>query len=266
MSRWSGALAAALAALVVASSTSVAQDSLLAVPPAPPIRHILGLTFSGVRPFYRTYDVNVLAGDSTIRIGRRDVSLSEALLPDSSMGWMLTERRDGVVPGVDVVLLAADLRPVSWSATLGGSQLELDFDSDSMSGSSRGPRGGRATITAACPPDVVLSGAMLELLVSLLPLSASWADSVNVLWSDLAGTEVAGAELLVMGEDSVAVAGGPTRQAWLVGLNAEERRLVLWVDKQTGVAIKSQQAVPAHTGTLIEYRERPPAAGVLPPQ
>ena len=231
-----------------------AQDTI------PRLRHILPIVFARIQPFQRAYDVTVLSGDSTIIIGQREVALREALLSDSSAGWLLTETRTGIVPSVDSLFLAADLRPVRWTSLLGASSLVVDFTADSLGGVIRGPVGVSA-VAAGAPPDLLLSGAMLELVVELLPLSPGWADSATVLSADVSGVDVSTAEFAVLGDAPTGPTGHPS---WLVALRAESRQLLLWVDKATGVALRTQQTLPTHTGTMLELRAREKAEAIPP--
>jgi len=190
------------------------------------------------------------------------VALREALLSDSSAGWLLTETRTGIVPSVDSLFLDADLRPLRWTSLLGASRLEVNFAVDSLGGVIHGPVGTSAASSEA-PPDLVLSGAMLELVVELLPLSQGWADSVSVLSADLSGADVSTAELAVIGD--APTGPDPTgHPAWLVALRAESRQLLLWVDKATGIAMRTQQTLPTHTGTMLELRAREKAEAIPP--
>ena len=256
MRRWG-----ALAALAV-SGTSVgrAQDSL----PPPVARHVLAFDLARVQPFHRQYDVIIQAGDSTTWLGRREVAFSEAQLPDSTSGWLLTETRDGLAPAADSLFLGPDLRPVRWTAASGGAHVELDFADDSVHGAVRSTRS-TAPVAAESPPDLITSAPMLELILGLVPLSAGWSDSAHMLATSLAGARVSPVELLVMGEDSTETPGGQYRAVWLVGLNADAGRVMLSVDKLTGALVRSQQSLPPHGGSVLEYRERVPIS-LLPPQ
>jgi hypothetical protein len=240
-----------------AASATLAQDSI------PRVRHILPIDYTRIQPFDRAYDVTVLSGDSTVLIGQREMALREAVLPDSSMGWLLTERRTGLVASSDSILLAGDLRPVRWTSSLGVSRLEMDFVGDSIDGVMWGPVGARRAMLEA-PPDLVLSSAMLEVVIGLLPLALGYSDSVSVLSIDLAGADVAATELLVLGEEALAT-DSTALSVWVVALQAEARQLLMRVDKGTGTVVRAQEAVPPHVGTMLEIRVRPKVA-VLPPQ
>lgn len=249
---------AALAMLAVCSTAphARAQDTI------PRLRHILPIDFARIQSFQRAYDITVLAGDSTMLLGQRDVALRQAVLADSSAGWLLTETRTGLVPSCDSLFLAIDLRPVRWTSSVGSSRLEAHFIHDSIVAVMRGPVGA-SSATLYTPPDLVLSGAMLELVVGLLPLSVGWADSVSVLTAELAGADVSAAEIAVVGEE-MSAPGSTGHDVWIVALRAESRQLLLRVDKATGAAIRIQEALPPHVGTMIEIRARE-RADVLPP-
>ena len=244
-------------ALCAAIAPAAAQDTI------PRVRHILPIDYARIQPLERASDIMVLSGDSTVVIGQRAIALHEAMLPDSSTGWLLTEVRSGIVPSSDSVFLAADLRPVRWTSSLGASRLEMDFVGDSIDGVIWGPVGAkRASLEA--PPDLVLSGAMLELVIGLLPLASGFADSVSVLSVDLAGADVSMAEIAVLGEEAAAP-DSTAQQLWVVALSAEARQLLLRVDRATGVVVRAQEAVAPHVGTMLEIRARA-RANTLPPQ
>ena len=253
-----GARAAlAFVALCAAIAPSAwAQDTI------PRLRHILPIDYTRIQPFQRAYDVTVLSGGSTITIGQRDVALREAVLADSSAGWLLTETRSGIVPSFDSLFLAGDLRPVRWTSSLAASHLEVEFGADSLRAVIRGPAGASAA-TLEAPPDLLLSGAMLELVVGLLPLSPAWADSVSVLSADMSGADVSVMEIVVIGDEpSAPDPNSPGK--WIVALHAESRELRIWVDKASGAAVRTQQTLPTHTGTMLELRLRESAEATPP--
>jgi hypothetical protein len=229
----------------------------------PRLRHILALDFARVQPLDRAFDIMVLSGDSTFVIGQREIALHETVLPDSTLGWLLTERRTGMVASSDSIFLASDLRPVRWTASLGPSRIEMDFVGDSIDGVMWGPVGAKRADLEA-PPDLVLSSAMLETILGLLPLAVGYADSVSVLSVDLAGADVSTAELVVLGEE-VLSSDSASQPVWVVALQAEARQVLMRVDKVTGAVVRSQEAMPPHVGTMLEIRARP-RVEVIPPR
>jgi hypothetical protein len=64
----------------------------------------------------------------------------------------------------------------------------------------------------------------------------------------------------VIGEEEVRLDSISVRPVWVVALRAEMRTVLLWVDKENGEPLRIQQPLPAHVGTLLEYRRRGAAA------
>ena len=253
--------AGALVALaLVASSARVApaQDTV-----ARP-RHLLALDVTRVRPFARSYDMMVHAGDSTSVIGQRDV----LFLPSTYAGqpaWLLTETRTGLVPSTDSLFLALDMRPIHWSSELGKSRLGVEFSGDSIFGAVVTPSAKRSMILSN-PPDLLVSAAMIEALVGLLPLTADWSDSAYVLAVDAGNAIVVPAELAIVGVEASPndTTGDST---WVMAVRADRAQLQFWIAKNAGEVKRVEQTLPAHVGSRLELRLRPtPAPGVtLPP-
>jgi hypothetical protein len=264
----SGAVVA-LTLLLVSTLVAGAQDTT-AAPPAPPVppaplatRHLLALDISRVQPFRRTYDIVVHARDSTIVLGQREVALDSASYAGVP-GWLLVEARTGVVPAAESLYLAPELRPIHWSSALGTARLGVEFVGDSIYGATTSPMG-RQSIVLAGRPDLLVSGAMVEMLIPLLPLTSAWSDSVGVFTVDAAMSAVLPAELAVIGEENLMVDTVTPRPAWVVALRAGPRHVLYWIDKETGAALRIDQPLPAHIGTLLEYRIRSESGVPAPP-
>jgi hypothetical protein len=249
MSARGGALIA-LALLLMLSQDAAAQDSSVVV------RHRLAFDTSKVRPFRRTYDMLVHTRDSIVVIGQRSVALDTATYAGAPT-WLLTETRAGRVPSVESLYVAPDLHPIHWSSALGAARLGVEFVGDSIYGASTSPMG-RRNIVLAGRPDLLVSGAMAEALLPLLPLTSTWTDSVGVLAADIVSSSIVPAELAVIGEENLAVDSTTQRPSWVVALRASapSRSVLYWIDKETGAALRIEQALPAHVGTLLEYRVR----------
>jgi hypothetical protein len=252
--------AVVLAATVLALGRLAAQ----ATDSVPTMRHLLAIDYVRVRPFHREYDMVVVSRDSTVSVGRRDVTFSEALVADSSMSWMLVESRTGVVGSTDSILFAPDLRPIRWRSVLGPATLDLAFAADSTSGV---VRVGNASshLALGIPPDVIVSSPAVEMLAALLPLGPKWSDSAATLSVDVTGGAVELSELAVAGSDSVTIAAGSLpRSCWVLTLKASRRESRYWVDRETGAIVRAQLALPSHVGTMLEYRIRPPSTSSAP--
>jgi hypothetical protein len=111
----------------------------------------------------------------------------------------------------------------------------------------------------------MVSLAMIEALLPLVPLSAEWTDSVGVLAVDRGSSTIVPGALAVIGEEEVLVDSLSTRPSWVVALRTDARNVLFWVDKETGAVRRIQQDLPAHVGRLMEMRLRPPAAPPVPP-
>jgi hypothetical protein len=75
------------------------------------------------------------------------------------------------------------------------------------------------------------------------------------------------AELVVVGEENLMVDTTMQRPAWVValrwGTESVARSVLYWIDKETGAALRVEQPLPAHVGTLLQFRMR--ADTVTPP-
>jgi hypothetical protein len=152
-----------LALLLASAHLSAAQDSSAAV------RHPLPLDTSRVQPFRRTYDVFVHARDSIVVLGQREVVLSAATYAGLP-AWLFVETRTGAVPSIESLYVAPNLKPIHWSSALGPARLGVEFVGDSIYGATTAPTG-RRNIVLAGRPDLLVSGAMAEAFLPLLPLA-----------------------------------------------------------------------------------------------
>jgi hypothetical protein len=172
--------------------------------------------------------------------------------------WLLVEIRTGIVPAVETVYVAPDMRPLHWYATQGGATLGATFVGDTVFGAVSGPAGKQNLILAG-RSDLLVSQALIESLLPLLPLTPEWTDSANVLIVDVTSASVIPVEFSVIGEESVLVDSALARATWVVALRADARSILFWIDKESGEVYRAQQALPTHVGSLLEYRRRPDA-------
>lgn len=241
------AVVALWAALCGNSATAGAQDSVA-------VRHLLALDISRLAPFQRRYDILVHQGDSTTLIGTREVRLEASDLGGVS-GWLLVEHRTGAVASADSLFFAPDARPVRWSSAVGPARLAAAFVGDTLMGATT-VSGSKQNLLVAGRPDLLVSGAMVELVLGLLPLVDQWRDSAAVLAMDPATRAVVPVELSMLGPDSLPVDSLTWRQASVVALRSERQSVLYWVDAVTGAVLRMQQLLPWHVGSLLEYRMR----------
>jgi hypothetical protein len=244
----------AIALLATISEIVSAQDTVVAV------RHVLPVDLGRLQPQNRVYDMVVHTRDSSVVIGQREISFNPAIYGGNA-AWLLVETRTGLVPAAETLWVTPELRPLLWFSVVGDSRLGATFKGDTIFGGVSSPAGKR-TIVLTGRPDLLVSQAMVEVLLPMLPLGPAWTDSATALVVDMAGATLLTSDLSVIGEDEVAVESR-ARPSWVVALRAEGQTLIFWVDKEFGDVHRVQQPLPSHVGSLLEFRRR---SGVPPGQ
>jgi hypothetical protein len=187
---------------------------------------------------------------STTPLGTRTVTVT----PMAYVGiptWLLVEARagDGIPSADSLYADMATLRPIHWSATTGPAHLALEFRSDSAFGGTSTPAG-RRTMALAVPPGSIVSGAMLETTLRLLPLAMAWEDSVPVLSVGVGSNAVLSTRIAVIGEDRVRVPAG-TFDCWVVSVHADQTKGLYWVTKSDPIVVRSTLDQPMMGGAQV---------------
>jgi hypothetical protein len=228
---------AAALAVLLATSAAIAQDSGTARPTLP-------VDTVRAAPFRSAYQMRAFVGDSSLIIGERSVEMIAATHADAP-AWLLVERRTGAVAAVESLYVSPDMRPLRWSASVGPATLAMVFARDSVFGATSGP-GGRQSILAPVAPKTIISVAMLEAILPMLPLTPYFTDTVSIMSVGQSSVATATAELAVIGEEE-----GTGR--WIMVLRAPAQTLILWVEKASGRVMRTQQPLPLHTASLLEF-------------
>lgn len=234
-----------------------AQDT--AAVPAP---RRFTLDTARMHPFHRVYEMLVRRGDSTIVIGRREVDVVSTIhagLP----GWLLTETRSGTVPATDSLYLSKALRPLHWGSSVGLARLGAEFVGDSIYGAVTTPMA-KQNLVLLGGDDVIVTGAMADVLLQLFQLAAGWTDSARVLEVDAVGERMVPAQFAVLGDEKLAVDSQPPRPVWLVTLRSDSAYALYWVAKSDGSLVKAILPLPPHVGTDLEYRLRASPPVIVP--
>ncbi|HET9453735.1 MAG TPA: hypothetical protein VFO66_05565 [Gemmatimonadaceae bacterium] len=250
-------LARVLAVVIAACASvpeAVAQDSIA-------VRHLLALDVGRLAPFRRTYDVIVHRRDSATTIGEREISLERAD-QGGTTGWLLVERRSGAVAAAESLFVAPDLRPLRWSSALGTARLAAAFLGDTIMGATTIGTA-KQNLLVAGRPDLLVSGAMVELVLGLLPLDEEWRDSAAVLSMGVASRDIVPVELVAVGMEDLLVDSAAMRPTVVVALRSELRSALYWVDMESRAVLRMLQVLPAHVGILLEYRLRSPEIATL---
>jgi hypothetical protein len=233
-----------VAALAIANAAS-AQ-----VPTADTTQHHFRLDATALRPGQFVYETTLERNASTTILGTRTVAASRATY-NAAPAWLLLETRsaDGI-PSADSLLTdVTGLHPLHWNAAQGLARLGAEFRGDTAFGATAAPSGHRSII-AVVPSGTMITSAMLETALRLLPLQTGWEDSTTALSITLGNTAVVQTRLSVIGEDQVRVPAG-TFDCWVVAVHAEAARGLYWVTKRDPQVVRSALDVPAFGGAQL---------------
>jgi hypothetical protein len=206
---------------------------------------------STLHPRQFVYTATLERDAVSTNLGTRTFTVSQAMyggLPT----WLLVETRtDNGIPATDSLyagLLA--LKPIHWAATLGTSRLAAEFRGDTVYGATSAPAGGRSIVTVV-PRGTVVSAAMLQTVLRLLPLQSNWEDSsMATLSVTPASDTVVPTRISVVGDESVQVPAG-TFDCWVVAVHADAARGLYWVSKTDPMVVRSVLDVPSMNGAQL---------------
>jgi hypothetical protein len=203
-----------------------------------------------IAPGQYVYQTTLERNAGTTVLGTRTVSVSQTTYAGGP-AWLLLETRSGDgIPAADSLFAGiVDLHPIHWSSTLGGARLAAEFRGDTVFGATSAPSG-RRSMVAAVPSGTMISSAMLETVLRLLPLTTGWEDSTGTLSISLAANTVIPTRLSVIGEDRVRVPAG-TYDCWVVAVHADAGRGLYWVTKTDPIVVRSVLDVPAMGGAQL---------------
>ncbi len=208
------------------------------------------LDLTALKPSQFVYLTTLERDASTVPLGTRTITVSQATYVGAP-AWLLVEQHagDGVPTEDSLFADVGALRPVHWSATSGEAHLALEFRSDSAFGGTSTP-GGRRSMTLAVPAGTLVSGAMLETVLRLLPLTTAWEDSMPVLSIGVGSNSVLPTRIAVIGEDRVRVPAG-TFDCWVVSVHADQTKGLYWVTKSDPIVVRSTLDVPLMGGAQL---------------
>jgi hypothetical protein len=186
-------------------------------------------------------------------IGTRTISASLSTYAGTP-AWLLLETRmsdSGVTSFTDSLFTDPSLRPMHWSATLGNARLGAEFRADTVYGATSAPTG-RRSMVGVVPTGSIVSSAMLETVLRVLPLQQTWEDSASVMSVTAASNAVVPARLSVIAEDRVTVPAGEF-DCWVVSVRADAGRSLYWISKQDPIVVRSAMDVPGMGGAQLIY-------------
>jgi hypothetical protein len=208
------------------------------------------LDTSALRPGQFVYEMTVERDAGSTRLGTRTVTVAQTTYANTPV-WSLVESRSGE-GGVanDTLLTDLALRPVHWASTIDRARLAGEFRGDSLYGAVTAP-GGRRSVVAGFPPGAIVSSAMLETVIRLLPLQTAWEDSTTIVSLTASSTVVLAGRIAVIGDDRVRVPAG-TYDCWIVSVHAgDSSRGLYWVTKRDPIVVRSALEVPILGGAQL---------------
>jgi hypothetical protein len=260
-----------LSALVLLCSARAAQEARAQQPPPPPpvtaappvadstrraaTGDSLGLQThaldgSRVRAGSWLYTTTLRADTTVHLLGEIEVRVAESTYAGSP-SWLLTTvgQRAGALVADSLWVARADLKPQHWSAALGPARLVAEFTRDTIYSAITEPLG-RRSLVASRVPKLLVSEAMTDVVLGLLPLDSTFSDSVAVMAIDIGATASPPARIFVEGQEKVVVPAG-TFDAWIVSLESERGAMRLWVGKDDHLVLKAEQTLPAMNGAVL---------------
>lgn len=199
------------------------------------------------------YDLTATRGGQTSPLGVRTVEVTETSL-GGLPSWLLAESRTGTVLTTtdSLVVSRAELVPERWAATSGTAQLGASFTRDSLYAALQSYQG-RTAFTLPVGPTLLVTPAMVERVVELLPLRPGYRAATAIAMVELGSPRIVPAELAVDREETVQIAGLPV-DCWVVTLRAGASEERLWVAKAPTRVVRTEQAI---AGGLLTATARP---------
>lgn len=207
-----------------------------------------------MHPDTATYTLELRRDTVLVPLGARTVVVSASTLggvPD----WLVAESRTGTAIATydSLHLRRVDLAPVRWTARNGVSQLAVSFTADSMFAALQDYQG-RGSFAAGIPPGALITPAMVDRLLALVPLGAGYRSGASLVNIEERGPQAVPATISVEGEEQVML-GAQQVDCWLVVLRTPTTEKRYWVQKSPQRVVKTERQ--AANGTLTEVLQLP---------
>lgn len=237
-------------ALLASAALAMAATAAAQVPSTDTTQHRFRLDATALRPGQFVYETTLERNSTTTILGSRTVTVARTTY-NAAPAWLILETRssDGI-PSADSLLTdIAGLHPLHWTSTQGLARLGAEFRGDTAFGATAAPSSRRSIVTVV-PSGTMVSSAMLETALRLLPLQTAWEDSTTALSITLSSTTIVPTRLSVIGEDRVRVPAG-TFDCWVVAVHADASRGLYWVTKRDPQVVRSALDVPSLGGAQL---------------
>ncbi len=243
-------MARAASALRIVVALAIATTAAAQLPTTDTTQHRFHLDAAALRPGQFVYETSLERNATTTVLGARTITVARTTY-NAAPAWLLLETRsnDGI-PATDSLLTdVTGLHPLHWSSTQGRARLGAEFRGDTVFAGTAAPSSRRSIVTVI-PSGTMVSAAMLETALRILPLQTAWEDSTAALSITLSNTAVVPTRFTVIGEDRVRVPAG-TFDCWVVAVHADASRGLYWVTKQDPQVVRSALDVPALGGAQL---------------
>ncbi len=249
--------ATAIAGAVAHAAAGQVPPTTPPVPAADSGPHRLRFNAPTLHSAQYVYQMTVERDAGTTIVGTRTVTVSLTNYAGTP-AWLLLDTKllDGSLDTDSLYLDLTGLTPLHLNSTVNGARLALEFRGDTAFGGTSGPPG-RRSFVASVPAVTFINSAMLETILRLLPLQASWEDSATTFTASLGGNAAVPTRLSVIGEDRVQLPAG-TFDCWVVAVHAgDTARGMYWVTKQDPIVVRSSLDLPSMGGAqLVEALQR----------
>jgi hypothetical protein len=207
-----------------------------------------------MHPDTATYTLELRRDTVLVPLGARTVVVSASTMggvPD----WLVAESRTGTAIATydSLHLRRVDLAPVRWTARNGVSQLAVSFTADSMFAALQDYQG-RGSFAAGIPPGALITPAMVDRLLALVPLGVGYRSGASLVNIEERGPQAVPATISVEGEEQVML-GAQQVDCWLVVLRTPTTEKRYWVQKSPQREVKTERQ--AANGTLTEVLQLP---------
>ena len=235
----------ALALLATGPAAAAAQTTTVAEPARATVDG------SRLRPERRSYRLTVLRSGLPSSAGERVVTVRETTHA-GSLAWAIVETWlvPAAVTSDSVVASREQLAPLHWEGTAGGARLAAAVARDTLYGAISGA-GLRRSLLVGLPAGVMLSAAMLEAAVPLLPLQLGVSVPLSAVVVDAMGARVVAGQLSVDRVERIQVPAGDF-DCLVATLRLERASKTLWVSRDGRGVVKSEERMPDVGDAVLE--------------
>jgi hypothetical protein len=229
---------------LVALAASLAGGALSAIGAQPPASTSPTFDGSALKPGRWSYVATMERGGASIELARRTLSVTAAEYRGTP-AWLILDETDahGQLMPDSIIVRRSDLAPLARAARMGPVRLAVVAAGDSLTGTMSAPGGDELPVALELARPTMLGDAMLEVALTLLPLRAGWAGTVQELVPSPFGAALTPVTLTVVGEERVTVPAG-TIDCWVVTAAAGGVEQRLSVAKVGGRLVRRSSTPP----------------------